>query len=162
MIIYKTTNILNGLIYVGQSINNDPYYIGSGRLLKKAIKEFGKRNFKKEILEYCNNKFELDEKEKYWIDFLDSKNPEIGYNIIAGGTTGWKNMNEERKREFYNKKSEQTKGENNPFYKKHHTEETRKIMSENHIDISGDKNPNYGKTTSEKTKKLMSDKKKGY
>lgn len=30
MIIYKTTNTLNGKFYIGQDSNDDPTYLGSG------------------------------------------------------------------------------------------------------------------------------------
>jgi hypothetical protein len=45
MIIYKTTNIINGKYYVGKDINNSESYLGSGVLLKRAIKKYGKENF---------------------------------------------------------------------------------------------------------------------
>ncbi len=40
MIIYKTTNTINGKIYVGQDTRNLPKYLGSGKLLHKAIKKY--------------------------------------------------------------------------------------------------------------------------
>jgi len=88
MVIYKTTNLVNGKIYIGQDSNNNPKYLGSGMLLHRAIKKYGIDNFKKEILEECYNKKELDEKEKYWIKSYDSTNENIGYNISEGGTGG--------------------------------------------------------------------------
>ena len=81
MRIYKTINLINGKIYVGQDYNNRDNYLGSGKIILKAIKKYKKENFKKEILEECNSQEELDEKEKYWILKLDSTNPNIGYNI---------------------------------------------------------------------------------
>lgn len=42
MIIYKTTNLINNKIYIGQDKNNNPKYLGSGDLLKKAIKKYEK------------------------------------------------------------------------------------------------------------------------
>ena len=59
MVIYKTTNLINGKIYIGQDLENNPNYFGSGLIFKKAILKYGKNNFKKEILEYCFNKQEL-------------------------------------------------------------------------------------------------------
>ena len=85
MQIYKTINLINGKIYIGQDCNNNVYYFGSGFLIKKAIKKYGKINFNKDILEYCNNQKQLDEREIYWIDILDARNPKIGYNIEHGG-----------------------------------------------------------------------------
>ena len=88
MVIYKTTNLINGKIYIGQDLENNPNYFGSGLIFKKAILKYGKNNFKKEILEYCFNKQELCEKEKYWIKKLNSQNKNIGYNITGGGEFG--------------------------------------------------------------------------
>ena len=88
MIVYKTTNKLNGKFYIGQDYYNNPLYIGSGLLLERAIKNYGKENFEKEILENCQSLEELNEKEKYWINKLNATNKEIGYNIALGGTGG--------------------------------------------------------------------------
>lgn len=85
MIIYKTTNLLNGKIYIGKDKKNNPSYLGSGVLLKQSIKKYGKKNFVKEILEYCNSFDELNEKERYWISYYKSQDKLIGYNITDGG-----------------------------------------------------------------------------
>jgi hypothetical protein len=80
MIIYKTTNLITGKIYVGQDSKNNPNYLGSGKYIWNAIKKYGKENFKKEIICGCNSREELNEKEIYWIKELNSTNLEIGYN----------------------------------------------------------------------------------
>jgi group I intron endonuclease len=85
MIVYKTTNKVNGKIYIGKDAKNDPNYLGSGILLKQAIEKYGKDNFQKEILEYCTS-VNINEREKYWIDITQAK--EIGYNLADGGTGG--------------------------------------------------------------------------
>ena len=85
MIIYKTTNLINGKIYVGQDSKNNPGYFGSGKIIKSAIKKYGKENFKKEIIETCTSKEILDEREKFWIKELNSRDKSIGYNITEGG-----------------------------------------------------------------------------
>lgn len=96
MIIYKTTNLINGKFYVGQDSNNNPEYYGSGNLLKKAIKKYGKENFIKETLEVCSTEEELNEREKYWIK--ETKVQELGYNIADGGTGGNTMCEENRER----------------------------------------------------------------
>jgi group I intron endonuclease len=88
MIIYKTTNLLNGKIYVGQDKNNNPNYLGSGKLLKKAIIKYGKQNFKKEILEECISEESLNDREVFWIKFLNSTDKKTGYNISDGSKEG--------------------------------------------------------------------------
>jgi group I intron endonuclease len=88
MIIYKTTNLINGKIYIGQDSNNDPDYLGSGIALKRAIRKYGKINFNKETLDFCNNKDELNEREIYWINEFKSTDKKIGYNISKGGSEG--------------------------------------------------------------------------
>jgi hypothetical protein len=50
MIIYCITNLINGKKYIGSDSNNNPKYMGGGTYLKKAIKKYGKENFKKEII----------------------------------------------------------------------------------------------------------------
>lgn len=102
MIIYKTTNLINGKIYIGQDSHNNPNYLGSGKLLNRAIKRYGIHNFKKEVLEYCSDQRMLNEREIYWIDYYTSYKHTIGYNITLGGTGGntWRhNPNKEMIRE---------------------------------------------------------------
>jgi len=88
MIIYKTTNLINGKIYIGKDKINKDRYFGSGTILKNAIKKYKKKNFKKEILEHCDNEDHLNEREKYWIKKLKSQDRNIGYNIDGGGHGG--------------------------------------------------------------------------
>lgn len=82
--IYKTTDLLNGKIYIGQHHKNkfDKYYIGSGRKLLLRLKQIGRKNFKTEILEWCETQKELCDKEIYWIKHYNSVDSKIGYNII--------------------------------------------------------------------------------
>ena len=83
-IIYKTTNIITGKIYIGQDSNNRPTYLGSGLLIKKAIKKYGRDKFIKEVLEECLIE-DLGTREKYYIELFNSMDLNIGYNLRAGG-----------------------------------------------------------------------------
>ena len=96
MIIYKTTNLINGKFYVGKDERNKPDYLGSGINLQRAIKKYGKENFIKETLEVCYTREELIEREKYWIK--ETKAQEIGYNIADGGWGGNTYTEETRQR----------------------------------------------------------------
>lgn len=84
MIIYKTTNLINGKIYVGKDSNNDPKYLGGGKYFKIAIKKYGRENFKKKILEFCT-KENINEREIYWIAETNCRDNKIGYNVATGG-----------------------------------------------------------------------------
>jgi acyl-CoA-binding protein len=106
MIIYKTTNLINGRFYIGQDTHNDPKYLGSGLLLKQAIEKYGIDSFKKDILEKCSSKEELNEKEIFWIKELKAQERGKGYNITKGGSGGdvfSNNPNKEEIRENYRK-----------------------------------------------------------
>ena len=93
--IYKTTNLINNKIYIGQKVykkNNDiqspvPSYLGSGIKLKSAIKKYGKKNFKREILCWCLKQKSLDDFEKFFIKYYNSMDENIGYNLCEGGQT---------------------------------------------------------------------------
>jgi len=86
MIIYKTTNLINGKFYVGKDTKNDPNYLGSGILIRRAIRKYGRENFSKEILQHCDSLEALDTAEKFWILSLDAINK--GYNLASGGNGG--------------------------------------------------------------------------
>jgi hypothetical protein len=84
--IYITTNIINGKQYIGDhSTNNlDDGYLGSGELIHKAIKKYGKQNFKKEILEQFNTKKEAFDAQEKYINQFNTLQP-MGYNISPRG-----------------------------------------------------------------------------
>ena len=86
--IYKTTCLITNLIYVGQhkAEKFEPNrYIGSGRRFKKALQEFGKDNFICELIDTAESLDELNSKEEYWVEFYQSRDPLIGYNVKKGG-----------------------------------------------------------------------------
>lgn len=138
--VYKTTNLINGKIYVGQKKSDKfvPTYFGSGTLIRRALKKYGESNFDVCIIEKCYSRDELNKKEIYWIKELKSQYGfGIGYNITPGGEFGdtfthLPEEEKEKKRELHRK--------NNilPEW----TEERKKRHRERY---SGKNNPAYGK-----------------
>lgn len=125
MVIYKVTNLLSGKIYVGKDLHNNSEYFGSGLLIKQALRKYGKKNFKKEIIEKCN-KSEGNEREVYWIKKFSSTDRNIGYNITEGGEGGDHFTNNPRKEEIREVMRKRFIGEKNPMFGKTWPEERKK------------------------------------
>lgn len=95
--IYKITNLINNKIYIGQTRATEPQRWQShiwhayndpendSIALCNAIKKYGRENFKREIIEECNDSNELNNKEIYYIKLFNSTDKNIGYNITPGG-----------------------------------------------------------------------------
>lgn len=85
-IIYQTKNKITNSIYIGQHKTNDlnDGYLGSGLILGRAIAKYGKENFEKTILYFCNSQEELNEKEKELVNEEFVNRPDT-YNITLGG-----------------------------------------------------------------------------
>lgn len=132
MVIYKTTNLVNGKIYIGKDSKNDPKYYGSGLVLNQAIKKYGIENFQKEILEYCDSKENLNNREKYWIKFYNSTDRAIGYNLTDGGDGGDLIKYLDNKEEINKKRSNSIKEYyvKNPEAKKKRSENIKKRWEE--------------------------------
>ena len=82
--VYKTINLVNGKIYVGIHVRGKKDYLGSGRILAKAINKHGRANFKRiDIDEFDSIEVGLA-KERFWIQELNSMVPS-GYNLNGGG-----------------------------------------------------------------------------
>lgn len=89
--IYKFTLTTTGKIYVGkrQRSKFDRNYWGSGIYWTRAVKNYGGRKaVKREVLEWCETHEQLNVKEKYWIEKLNARNSDVGYNIAPGGDGG--------------------------------------------------------------------------
>ena len=132
MVIYETINLINGKRYIGKDTHNDPDYLGSGRILTKAIAKYGKENFKKIILESCNSIEELNECEKHWISITNAQKSQKYYNVGEGGEGG-DNITHNPNRDAFIKKM--TKINNDPKYKrtrgghKESTKENQKLAA---------------------------------
>ena len=124
MYIYCIVNKVNGKMYVGKMSKPVKYsksYMGSGKLIKKAIEKYGKDSFIKKVLEENVAKEELSSKEMFWIKKLNSKLPN-GYNLTDGGE-GFIGL--KRSQSQIEKHRKAVTGKKASF-------ETRKKMSESH------------------------------
>jgi len=172
--IYKTTCNVNGKYYIGMHSTDvlDDEYLGSGKRLWHSINYHGKENHTREILEFCENRNDLIEREK---EIVNEKliSEELCMNLKPGGSGGF--CNEEHRKKFIenntvvsshkrikwlyqndpiwlknqSKKIKDALNEVNFNYKtflgKKHSEETkRKISEKNKIKQKGKKNSQYG------------------
>ena len=120
MIIYKATNKINNKVYVGQSIKTLEHRkkqherscnYRDDMAICRAIKKYGKDNFDWEVIDTADTLEELNEKESFWIENLDSITTSgHGYNIKGGGSQPY--LTEETKRKI----GEAQKGDKNHQY----------------------------------------------
>ena len=158
MVIYKVTNLINGKVYIGQTIDEKPvrrwwkHCNDNKTMFDKSISKYGKENFSFEVIDTAFSQDELNEKEKYWIAFYGSMAPH-GYNLTSGGKKYCEVSDDTRK-----KLSKSMSGENAPWYGKHLTEETKRKLSEAHKG-----KPGYwtGKKRDPETIRKMSESRKG-
>ena len=150
--IYKITNIKNNKCYIGQStdIINRFYQHKQTKKTNKhlfnSISKYGLNAFTFEIIELCET-CDLNEREKYWIQFYHSTSP-LGYNLTDGGDGGntFQYRSSEEMSITKNKISEATRGEKNGFYGRHHSQKTRDYLRE----------INLNKKMSDETKRKLS------
>lgn len=155
--IYEIRNNLNGKNYIGQRKcpeNKTPEtdrYMGSGLKLNLAFKKYDKKNFTKIILAITGKKEVIDVLEKVYIKlFRESGKAE--YNIADGGQGGDLFKGHTHSEEYKKFMKEINQGNNNPFYKKHHTPEALEKM----------RNYRLGKKLSKSTLEKMSKSLKGH
>lgn len=84
--IYKIENLINGKVYIGQSIHIERRWMehcqsSSHSLIGKAIQKYGKENFSFQILEETTDLNQLNELESNYIKKFNSIVPN-GYNIV--------------------------------------------------------------------------------
>lgn len=95
--IYKWTNLINGKIYIGKSVDITKrlreyrYEINKGhnRPIILALKKYGFENFQFEIIEECNNlsNEEILQREQYWMNYYQSQDLTKGYNLLDANET---------------------------------------------------------------------------
>jgi hypothetical protein len=139
--IYKTTNSLNGKYYYGahSTENIDDEYLGSGVALKKAIQKYGKENFYREIIEFCNEENGMYLKEEKIV--AEHYKKEECYNMTVGGKGGWNYVNS----------NGLCRGDNNPMKK---SLEVRNKVSESQKKLKIG-NPKYVSIAKENLKKAL-------
>jgi len=120
--IYKFTYLPKNLIYVGKrkSKKFDNFYYGSGVMWKRIISGCNlDTDIKREIIEWCYSKQELNEREIFWIAELHATDHTIGCNVALGGEGG--NLGEEVCKRISTtiQKHGTRKGSLNPAYGKH-------------------------------------------
>jgi hypothetical protein len=114
--VYKITNLLNKKEYIGyhQTNNLNDGYMGSGKLIKKAIVKYGIENFQKEYIEIFGNREDAESLEAFLVCEKYTLRSDT-YNIALGGNV------------------RTMVGKNNPWYNMKHTEETLDILREKNI-----------------------------
>lgn len=86
--IYLTTNLINGMQYIGQHYGyEDDSYLGSGVEFTKAVDKYGKQNFHRVILCFCESQKEADAKEIEIIAQYNAVKDQKFYNLATGGRT---------------------------------------------------------------------------
>jgi group I intron endonuclease len=116
--------------------------------MARALLKYGKDSFIIGMIEFCDEKKKMFNREKYWIKSYNSNNRNFGYNATEGGDSGpimygEKNPNFGKKNFKLSELNKKRKGEKR-------SKEVRKKISDKLL----------GKKHSNKTKELMSDKRK--
>lgn len=134
-IIYLARSKTSGKGYSGQTINGleerKRQHISRSKTsmfpVHSALRKYGQDDFIWEILCECFSQEELNEKEKYFADMLNTWVP-YGYNLKAGNGRG--SVSEEARKKMSEAHKGLQAGENHPMFGKPRSEETRKRISE--------------------------------
>lgn len=128
--IYKTTNLINGKFYIGMHSTSklDDGYLGSGKRLLYSVNKYGIDNFKLEILEYCNSREELIEREIKIVDNLLLEN-KLCMNLREGGLGGF-TVEMQRQNAIKSNIKQKILRETNPEWVKHKSDTMRKLVLE--------------------------------
>tara|TARA_R100000541_G_scaffold59103_1_gene71849 strand:- start:4610 stop:5080 length:471 start_codon:yes stop_codon:yes gene_type:complete len=83
MIIYKLQQEKTNKVYIGYSVNDNPNNFGTGKYIKRAVKDFGTKSFKREVVEVFREDQSLSDvlkRVEYWINKFKSDNSKYGFN----------------------------------------------------------------------------------
>ncbi len=92
--IYVCTNVVNGMLYVGQTRRTlatrwsqhvcDAKRLVSTRLYR-ALRKYGRESFRLAVLEKVDTLDAANAAEQRWISHFKSNDPQFGYNLDGGG-----------------------------------------------------------------------------
>ena len=99
--IYKITNTVSGKCYIGETAKDDPEIRWNQHkatirrgvgcpALRDAVNKYGIENFSIEVIDTADSIEELNELEVYWIEKLNARDKNVGYNLMTGGKSGLK------------------------------------------------------------------------
>ena len=83
MIIYKLQQEKTNKVYIGYSLNDNPNNFGTGKYIKRAVKDFGTKSFDREVVEVFEEDHSLSDvlkRVEYWINKFKSDNSKYGFN----------------------------------------------------------------------------------
>lgn len=135
--IYKTTCSVTGKYYIGMhsAVDLNDSYLGSGKILRRSIRKYGKSNHSLEILQFCESREALTDKEIEIINETLLSDP-LCMNLVNGGNNydgskmkvGWKMppMSNEHRQNLIIARSNRS-----PV-----SVETKKKMSESHKNLT--------------------------
>src|ERR1700757_3693210 len=87
--VYKTTCLITDKYYIGIHSTNDldDGYLGSGTKLKSSIKKYGKNNHERTILEFVEDRNNLEIREAELVTDTIIADP-LCMNLVLGGCSG--------------------------------------------------------------------------
>lgn len=169
-IVYRTENVVNNKFYYGvhKTEDNTKFdgYLGSGKLLNKAINKYGEENFIRRTIMEFDNKEDAFELEKLIVD-EDFVTRDDCYNLTLGGNGGWMHMDYKKDHKGFKgkKHTEEWKRNMSDIAKKRkrkpHSEETKAKIRAATKGINKGNKHRLGKTHTEATKQLISKRMKG-